>query len=111
MVGVITDKDVMRCTASGLNPAESRVEQFMDGSYETVHVDADDLAMLIEKLHLGPVHLVGHSYGALGALLFATQPYIWDSALRGVKPGAIENSINNSLAGSINWNVQEWEFP
>ena len=41
VVGVITDKDVMRCTASGLNPAESRVEQFMDGSYETVHVDAD----------------------------------------------------------------------
>src|SRR5438552_18435199 len=32
-----------------------------------------DLAMLIEKLHFGPVHLVGHSYGGLGALFFATE--------------------------------------
>ena len=39
----------------------------------SAQVDADDLAMLIEKLHLGPVHLVGHSYGALAALLFATE--------------------------------------
>src|SRR5438874_1541291 len=39
----------------------------------SAQVDADDLAMLIEQLHLGPVHLVGHSYGAVGALLFATE--------------------------------------
>src|SRR5438874_12146533 len=39
----------------------------------SAQVDADDLALLIEKLHLGPVHLVGHSYGGLGALLFATE--------------------------------------
>ena len=39
----------------------------------SAQVDADDLAMLIEKLHLGPVHLVGHSYGGLAALLFATE--------------------------------------
>jgi pimeloyl-ACP methyl ester carboxylesterase len=39
----------------------------------SAQVDADDLAMLIEKLHLAPVHLVGHSYGALAALLFATE--------------------------------------
>jgi CBS domain-containing protein/rubredoxin len=48
VVGVITDKDVMKCTASGLNPADSRVEQFMDGSYETVHVDADVETALAE---------------------------------------------------------------
>ena len=48
VVGVITDKDVMRCTASGLSPADSRVEQFMDGSYETVHVDADVETALAE---------------------------------------------------------------
>jgi len=39
----------------------------------SAQVDADDLAMLIEQLHLGPVHLVGHSYGGLAALLFATE--------------------------------------
>src|SRR5438477_9016245 len=39
----------------------------------SAQVDADDLAMLIERLHLGPVHLVGHSYGGLAALLFATE--------------------------------------
>ena len=36
-------------------------------------VDAKDLARLLEKLKLGPVHLVGHSYGGLGALFFATE--------------------------------------
>ena len=39
----------------------------------SAQVDADDLAMLIDKLHLGPVHLVGHSYGGLVALLFTTE--------------------------------------
>jgi len=34
-------------------------------------VDADDLAGLIAALGLGPVHLVGTSYGALTALAFA----------------------------------------
>ena len=36
-------------------------------------VDADDLAGLITTLHLGSVHLVGTSAGALTALLFALQ--------------------------------------
>jgi pimeloyl-ACP methyl ester carboxylesterase len=44
-----------------------------DAANYSAQVDADDLAMLIEQLHLGPVHLVGHSYGAVGALLFATE--------------------------------------
>jgi CBS domain-containing protein/rubredoxin len=48
VVGVITDKDVMKCTASGMNPAQARVEQFMDPSYETVHVDADVETALAE---------------------------------------------------------------
>src|SRR6266700_4240263 len=33
--------------------------------------DAEDLAALIKTLHLGKVHLIGHSYGALTALFFA----------------------------------------
>lgn len=36
-------------------------------------VDADDLAELITKLHLGKVHVVGHSYGAFTALFLATR--------------------------------------
>jgi non-heme chloroperoxidase len=36
-------------------------------------VDADDLAALITKLHLGRVHVVGHSYGALTALFLVVR--------------------------------------
>ena len=35
--------------------------------------DADDLAGLIEKLQLGKVHVIGHSYGALTALFLAVK--------------------------------------
>jgi pimeloyl-ACP methyl ester carboxylesterase len=35
--------------------------------------DADDLAALIEKLQLGKVHVIGHSYGALTALFLAVK--------------------------------------
>src|SRR5204863_6924246 len=50
----------------------NRNEIYSTRSY-SAQVDADDLAMLIEKLHLGRVHLVGHSYGGLAALLFSTE--------------------------------------
>jgi pimeloyl-ACP methyl ester carboxylesterase len=36
-------------------------------------VDADDLAALVQKLHLGKVDVVGHSYGALTALFLAVK--------------------------------------
>ena len=48
VVGVIMDKDVMRCTASGNNPQESMVAEYMGNSYETVHVDADVETALVE---------------------------------------------------------------
>lgn len=35
--------------------------------------DADDLATFIKTLNLGPVHIVGHSYGALTTLFLATR--------------------------------------
>jgi pimeloyl-ACP methyl ester carboxylesterase len=35
--------------------------------------DADDLAAFIKTLNLGPVHIVGHSYGALTTLFLATR--------------------------------------
>jgi pimeloyl-ACP methyl ester carboxylesterase len=36
-------------------------------------IEADDLAALIKKLKLGPVHVVGHSYGALTALFLTVK--------------------------------------
>src|SRR5262249_7957491 len=36
-------------------------------------VDADDLAAFITKLHLGKVHVIGHSYGAFTALFLAVR--------------------------------------
>jgi CBS domain-containing protein/rubredoxin len=48
VVGVITDKDVMRCTASGNNPQTSHVADYMGTSYETVYVDADVETALAE---------------------------------------------------------------
>jgi len=48
VVGIITDKDVMRCTASGDNPATSKIAGFMGTTYETVHFDADVETALAE---------------------------------------------------------------
>lgn len=48
VVGVITDKEVMRCTASGGNPQESQVKDYMGDSYETVHRDDDVETALVE---------------------------------------------------------------
>jgi rubredoxin len=47
-VGVITDKDVMRCTGEGKSPQNSQVADYMGNSYETVHVDADVETALAE---------------------------------------------------------------
>jgi CBS domain-containing protein/rubredoxin len=51
VVGVITDKDVMRCTSSGENPQTSQVSQYMGSTYETVHVDANVETALAEVPH------------------------------------------------------------
>jgi len=48
VVGVITDKDVMRCTSSGENPQVAPVSQYMGNTYETVHVEADIETALAE---------------------------------------------------------------
>ena len=39
----------------------------------SARTDANDLAALIGKLHLGKVYVIGHSYGALTALILATE--------------------------------------
>jgi CBS domain-containing protein len=48
VVGVITDKEVMRCTASGGNPQESHVQDFMGAGFETVNVNDDVETALVE---------------------------------------------------------------
>lgn len=48
VVGVITDKEVMRCTASGENPQTSYVKDYMGNTYETVRVDQDVETALVE---------------------------------------------------------------
>lgn len=62
VVGVITDKDVMRCTSSGENPQTVPVSQYMGSTYETVHVDADIETALAEVPH--NAHLPGGDTGS-----------------------------------------------
>ena len=44
----------------------------LDPAYSAA-VDAEDLAAFIKKLKLGPVHVIGESYGALAALFLAVR--------------------------------------
>jgi non-heme chloroperoxidase len=44
----------------------------IDPAYSAA-VDAEDLAAFIKRLGLGPVHVVGESYGAYGVLFFAVR--------------------------------------
>ena len=47
VIGIITDKDVMRCTSTN-NPQECHVSEFMGKSFETVHVEDDVESALVE---------------------------------------------------------------
>lgn len=61
-------------------------------------VDADDLAAFIEKLHLGPVYVIGHSYGGLTALfLLVRHPGIARAVVLAEPPAV---SLLNHLEGS-----------
>lgn len=57
------------------------------GSPYSFQLHADDLAGLIRALNLGPVHVVGHSYGGAVALLLARQHQELVRSLVLVEPG------------------------
>ncbi len=52
------------------NYPNANAKELRNYSAET---EADDLAEMIKKLRLEPVHLIGHSFGGLTALVFATK--------------------------------------
>ncbi len=52
VVGILTDKDVMRCTGGGGSPQEAQVKDFMGDSFETVPFDADVETALAEVQHV-----------------------------------------------------------
>lgn len=60
--------------------------------------DADDLAAFIQKLHLGRVYLIGHSYGALDALFLAVKHPELIRAMVLAEPPAV--SLLNDLPGN-----------
>jgi CBS domain-containing protein/rubredoxin len=67
VVGIITDKDIMRCTAGGDNPQTCLVEQFMGNTYETVNVNDDVETALAEVPASGSAPEGGLSSGATTA--------------------------------------------
>jgi len=81
-----------------------------DSADYSVTIHANDLSELIKKLDLGPVHLVGHSYGAYTALLTTiNHPELVKSLTLGEPPvmPLLQNTpggdtiINNFMARSI----------
>jgi CBS domain-containing protein/rubredoxin len=78
IIGVITDKDVMRCTAGGDNPQTCEVRQFMGNTYETVNVK-DDVETALIEVQAGEAAPEGDTgSGAAGAQggLFGRRPIV-----------------------------------
>lgn len=61
--------------------------------------DADDLAQFIRTLHLGRAHIVGHSYGALTALLLAIRHPELVKSITLAEPPAV--SLLQSATGQL----------
>lgn len=79
VIGILTDKDVMRCTASGGNPQNAYVKDFMGDSYEMVPVDADVEKALneVQQVASSPTSDTGTGSGTTGALgLMGRRPIV-----------------------------------
>jgi CBS domain-containing protein/rubredoxin len=77
VVGILTDKDVMRCTATGGSPQNSHVKDFMGESYEMVPVDADVETALNEVQQVASAPSGDTGSGTTGALgLMGRRPIV-----------------------------------
>ena len=69
----------------------------------SVQIHADDLYQLIQKMELGKVHLVGHSYGAFTALTFAVDhPELVRSMVLGEPPALFLANNSESYTKDLN---------
>jgi pimeloyl-ACP methyl ester carboxylesterase len=78
-------------------------QQKIDSNDYSVTPHAEDLAQLLKTLDLGPVHLVGHSYGAFTSLLTALEhPELLRSLTLGEPPvmSLLAHSPEGGVAGS-----------
>ncbi len=70
----------------------------------SVRIHADDLYALIQKLNLGKVHLVGHSFGAFTALTMALDhPEVVQSLILGEPP--VASLAQNTEKGRESWDA------
>jgi CBS domain-containing protein/rubredoxin len=79
VIGILTDKDVMRCTATGGSPQNAYVKDFMGDTYETVPVDADVETALneVQQVATESSSSTGSGSGTTGALgLMGRRPIV-----------------------------------
>ncbi len=77
-------------------------QEFDESSDYSVRIHADDLYALIQKLNLGKVHIVAHSYGAFTALMMTLDhPEVVQSLVLGEPPVAF--LAQNTEKGRKSW--------
>jgi pimeloyl-ACP methyl ester carboxylesterase len=79
-------------------------QEFDESVDYSVRIHADDLYALIQKLNLGKVHLVCHSYGAFTALTMALDhPEVVQSLVLGEPP--VASLAQNTEKGRESWDA------
>lgn len=79
-------------------------QEFDENADYSVRIHADDLYAMIQKLNLGKVHLVAHSYGAFTALMMTLDhPEVVQSLVLGEPPVAY--LAQNTEKGRESWDA------